>query len=89
MHASGSVPLRASHAKQGERRRFFDDPPTLPEIETFRELDYNFSYYSTGVTAPGAWGGGSGVTLHWKGPEKKDPTCCLRSIGISRSRKSQ
>jgi hypothetical protein len=34
------------------------------------------------------WGEGSEVTLHWKGPEK-DPTCCLRPIGTSRSRKSQ
>jgi hypothetical protein len=42
--------------------------------------------YSTGVAAP--WGGRSEVALHWKGPEK-DPICCLRSIGISRSRKSQ
>jgi hypothetical protein len=41
--------------------------------------------YSTGVTAPG---GGSEVTLHWKGPER-DPTCCLRPIGISRPLKSQ
>jgi hypothetical protein len=61
-------------------------PTHPPGDRNVPRVGLEFSYSTGRCCLP--LGGGGEVTLHWKGPER-GPTCCLRSNGINRSRKSQ